>query len=343
MVDAGQTYRQAADSEQGLHFRDAHSLVMLSDVVNTSEHSLVGSVLTRDILAVDADQQGPFSSVQYSIPPGPFSDYLAVSNPLEGNIILAKTLDYESLQSFQVQLIAEDQGSPPQVSRTSITVNILDADDQNPVFNYDRYEAWLPVQTGDAVKLIVEPEDISAFDRDLGLGSPVIYTFSGTGLEYQKFWLNSSSGEIFLTSEIPWTEFTQPATLVVKATQIDNPDRYSLTTLTVARRFSPAGGGISFLRTEYMVRVLENMPLNSLILTVRTSRPSDQRVQLSIEPLDLPGNEFSVSQTGDILIRTHLDFETAEGYSFRVVATDGGQTDTAINVNDWDPHFRFPQ
>ena len=30
-------------------------------------------------------------------------------------------------------------------------------------------------------------------------------------------------------------EFLQPATLVVKATQYDNPDRYAVTTLTITR------------------------------------------------------------------------------------------------------------
>ena len=82
-------------------------------IVNISEHSLVGSYIYSDILALDADQQGPFSSVEYYIKTGAFSDYLAMENPLEGKVILAKRLDYESLQSFKVTIIAQDQGSPP--------------------------------------------------------------------------------------------------------------------------------------------------------------------------------------------------------------------------------------
>ena len=148
-------------------------------IVNISEHSLVGSVIYSDILALDADQQGPFSSVEYYIKTGAFSDYLALDNPLEGKIILAKSLDYESLQSFQVTLIAQDQGSPPLSSETSITINILDADDQNPVYNYNRYDALLPEQAREDAELI-----ISAFYRDLGIDSAVFYTFSGRGSDY---------------------------------------------------------------------------------------------------------------------------------------------------------------
>ena len=108
--------------------------------VNISEAVMVGSDITDDILAVDDDQPGPFSSVVYSIPSSsPFSDFVSMTNPLQGRIVLSKSLDYESLQSFQVRLIAKDQGSPPRESETTITINVLDADDQNPVFHYDRY------------------------------------------------------------------------------------------------------------------------------------------------------------------------------------------------------------
>ena len=79
---------------------------------------------------------------------------------------------------------------------------------------------------------------------------------------------------------------------------------------------------------------LENMPLNSVILTMVTTSQSDQRVQFYIEPLYLPGKEFSVSQRGDIVLRKHLDYETTEGYSFRVIATDGRHDETTrVNIS----------
>lgn len=39
--------------------------------------TVVGTIIMGDILAEDEDQQGPFSTVQYSIQPGPYS----VSDP----------------------------------------------------------------------------------------------------------------------------------------------------------------------------------------------------------------------------------------------------------------------
>ena len=68
-------------------------------------------------------------------------------------------------------------------------------------------------------------------------------------------------------TNIPDTEFLQPATLVVKATQYDNPDRYAVTTLTITR------GGIfdsdlQFLQRMYSVRILENAPLNRYMINL---------------------------------------------------------------------------
>lgn len=73
--------------------------------------------------------------------------------------------------------------------------------------------------------------------------------------------LFSYIGHIYIMTNIPDTEFLQPATLVVRATQYDNPDRYAVTTLTITR------GGIfdsdlQFLQRMYSVRILENAPLN---------------------------------------------------------------------------------
>ena len=83
----------------------------------------------------------------------------------------------------------------------------------NPAFFYERYDALLPRgEDARAVgqKLLVQPQDIKAFDKDLGLAAPVYYTFGGNGGggngggstssaymadEYKYFELNRSTGE----------------------------------------------------------------------------------------------------------------------------------------------------
>lgn len=43
-----------------------------------------------------------------------------------------------------------------------------DADDQNPAFFYERYDALLPEGGAEGQKLLVQPQDLRAFDKDLG-------------------------------------------------------------------------------------------------------------------------------------------------------------------------------
>ena len=63
----------------------------------------------------------------------------------------------------------------------------------------------------------------------------------------------------------------------------------------------------------------------------------------------MPGNEFTVSQKGDVILRKTLDFEIIENFSFVVKVSDGRRNDSAkvnvsvININDWDPRFKYPQ
>ena len=266
---------------------------------------MVGTQISVDIKAQDDDQQGPFSTVEYSIAQERLSEYLRFENPLEGTLVLAKPLDYETLKSFQVRLIARDQGSQPKQSETLITINVQDGDDQNPAFIYEHYDAVLPKGEAQGQKLLVQPQDIRAFDKDAGLSSPVFYTFNSKANEYKYFDLNRNTGHIYIKSNIPDNEFLQPRTLVVKATQFDNPDRYAVTTLTVTR------GGIfdsdlQFLQTNYAVEVLENEPLNNVVATLITNRPSDKRVHFRIREKTLPNEEFSVNDKGHVVLRKKL-------------------------------------
>ncbi|KAI5732173.1 hypothetical protein M8J77_022670 [Diaphorina citri] len=315
-------------------------------VLNISEVTVVGTRVLQGIKAVDADQQGPFSTIQYSVSPGPYADYFVFVNGLEGTLVLRKPLDYETLFNFTITITAQDQGNPPKWTETTLYVNVIDADDQNPKFYDENYSAILPEHARVGLRLDLKPRDIAAFDQDLGINAPIYYTLNSADSFYQYFNINKATGNVYIAKDINEDDFLQPITLVVRAIQYDNQDRYALATLIVSK----AGTSLrelQFSKNEYSVSALENLPVNYVLLTVTTNKPRDLRVKYWLS--NDYGERFSISRQGDISLMQCLDYETEDSYRFTVYATDTLMTTSAtvnisvVNVNDWDPRFRYPQ
>ncbi|XP_037076459.1 protocadherin-like wing polarity protein stan [Pollicipes pollicipes] len=312
--------------------------------LNISEVTVPGTVVLQGIKAVDADQQGPFSTVHYSVIEGNYAEYIDFANGLDGTLRLKQQLDFEKVQQFRLTLRAEDQGDPVKSTEAVLTVNVIDADDQNPRFYDDRYVTTLPRRPVQGNTLTIRPRRVRAFDQDIGINAPVAYTFTADGADSRYFAIDPETGDITIAETIPDSELLQPITLVVKATQQDNGDRYALTTLTV-RREGVFTDELQFVQGNYVASVLENRPVNSVILTVITNRPGDSRVRFFLP--DEP-SQFTIMRNGDLALVDSLDYETQDRLNFSVVATDGRQNDTAmvtiivLNVNDWDPRFRHP-
>ncbi|XP_055696094.1 protocadherin-23 [Lutzomyia longipalpis] len=308
-----------------------------------SEVTVPGTRILQGARAMDLDQQGPFSTVEYSVLPGPHSDVVSFVSPLEGTLILRKPLDYETLKNFTVKLRAQDQGTPPKFSDTTLRVTITDADDQNPKFLKDSYRGDLPVD-GKTGELSIQPEPIKALDQDEGLRATLQYSIAPSP-ESRYFSINPRTGVVSLITALNPIDVAQTVTLVIKATQVDNPDRYALTTLVLSRRDpKQSGAELAFLQQRYHARAREDLGVGSRILVLNTNRPNRH---LRFQILDKIQSEyFSVSNVGEILLQKPLDYENSTRHTFDVRVTDGVSNATAqvtvevTDVNDWEPRFR---
>ncbi|XP_015835493.1 protocadherin beta-12 [Tribolium castaneum] len=312
-------------------------------VLNISEVTVVGTRVLQGVHAVDNDQQGPFSSVKYSVLPGPHSDYFEFENELEGTLVLKKPLDYETLKSFDVNIRAQDHGEPPRKTDTVLTVHVVDADDQNPRFLDDRYTASVPEPPKRGSPLVAKPREIKAFDQDLGINAPIFYTFNGIGTDYTYFKINRNSGKVTLSRDLNDSDLQHPATLVIRATQQDNPDRYALATLTVSRE---VGNGIRFLHRIFYIKVPESTPVGATISTFTNNRPN-QHLRYFVSDQNVL-KTFAINTKGELSLKKKLDFEDKAEYFFKVFATDGITNDSSVvnvtvqDVNEWEPRFRYP-
>ena len=306
-----------------------------------SEATPSGSLLVN-LRATDLDQPGPFSTVEYSVVEGPHSHFVRFPSPLEGRLLLVKALDFESDPELEVVVEARDQGTPILRSRATLVITVLDADDQNPAFLEEHYTAVLPYDAQPGDELLVEPQMPAAFDQDFGINSSIIYSFQGSGHDEKVFQINASSGKVVLRQQLDkrWPG----TTLVVKATQADNLDRYSVVTLTIKRPDTEADM-LTFAKETYVAQVMENLPVGSTVFSMSTNR-EETNISFTIDEDDLPGEEFTVMDGGDLVLTKKLDFENVTDFVFSVFAFDDlGNNATALvnitvlNVNDSPPRF----
>lgn len=309
-----------------------------------SEVTVPGTRILQGTKAEDADQPGPFSTIEYQVLPGPYSEYVQFLNPLEGTLVLRKALDYETMHNFTVKLRAQDQGRPPKYSDTLLTVIITDADDQNPKFGRETYRAELP-SDGRAGELRIRPEPIKAQDQDEDICAPIQYTIIQSQ-DSKFFRIHPQSGAITLLSGIGYADLTNGATLVVKATQIDNSDRYALATVVLNKPNNNRNdlSSLTFVQKKFYMRIREDTAVGNRILALPTNKPEKHIKYFIPDPVN--SQFFNVGLLGEVILIKPLDYEKMTRHDFQVYATDGMSNTTAeialevTDVNDWEPRFR---
>lgn len=86
--------------------------------------------------------------------------------------------------------------------------------------------------TGD---LKILPERIKAVDQDEGLCAVVQYSIMPSS-ESAHFLIDSKTGAIKVVTPLDPLDMLHAVTLVIKATQVNNADRYALTTLVISKK-----------------------------------------------------------------------------------------------------------
>lgn len=143
-------------------------------------------------------------------------------------------------------------------------------------------------------------------------------------------------------------DFPPTVTLVIKATQVDNPDRYALATLIISRHDATSrqnpGIPLAFIQSRFMVKVREDLGIGSRILQLNTNHQGRGLRFYISDPMQ--EQYFSVGNMGEIVLKRQLDFENRTRHQFDVMASDGTSNATTtvlvevLDVNDWEPRFR---
>ena len=299
------------------------------------ENSPAGTfVVTTDATDLDSNLNG---LVEYMILSGNFNSLFSI-NKTTGVIRTNAVLDREQIVAPLILMVeARDMGTPSLVNMTTVTITVLDENDNAPMF-VGNMQLTLPEDLPlGVVKTLLAIDN----DQPNTPNSEVSYSIS-SGNEEGVFELNTTTGDLSLVSPLDF-ETTTSYVLVIVASDAGTPimsDSVSiLVNVTNVNDNPPVVSG------SQDISVREDEPVGFVIIQFTASDLDQNDLFFSFGQDSNNDGIFAINSTGFVSLEQMLDFETAERHELEVVVTDGLSTDTAtlrvnvIDFNEFAPVF----
>nr|XP_046151239.1 protocadherin alpha-3-like isoform X17 [Oncorhynchus gorbuscha] len=294
---------------------------------------------------------GIYSIQQYKLSP---NDHfrLEVKNRGEDRktptLILQKALDREAIRSHRLFLTAIDGGKPPRSGDMRITVDVLDVNDNTPVFTKEVYSVTLNENAPLGTTVI----QMNATDLDEGSNGEIMYSFANDvgGRVRKRFDLDCITGEIIVKGVINFEEnnsfeidiqasdkgtapLTTDKTIIINVIDVnDNAPEIEVTSFSNAiPEDSKPGTTVALISVNDLDSGLNGKVLCSLL----------EDVPFKLIPY-LQDNMYSV------VTKSPLDREKETEYDLTIVAKDAGEPSLSSiktisvvvsDVNDNSPEF----
>uniref|UniRef100_A0A3B4DCD8 FAT atypical cadherin 3a n=1 Tax=Pygocentrus nattereri TaxID=42514 RepID=A0A3B4DCD8_PYGNA len=281
-----------------------------------SEAAMIGTPALQ-VQALDSDSEKN-AAVRYQIIPdrSNSTDHFHIDSS-SGLILTARSLDHESVERYIFVVKATDNGFPPLSSEVRVIVQVMDTNDNAPVFNQLLYEASVNelAPRGHFVTC-VQASDADRSDTDrlrYGLVS---------GNERMLFELDAASGVLTLSGQRRTQRMPSTFSLNVSVS-----DGVFTSTAQVHVRVERANlHSPQFTLSMYEAEVRENMPAGSKVIMIRAQDADPgpfgevRYILLSDTARDL----FSIDSNGQIMTLEKMDREERSEVMLSVAAVDAG-------------------
>ncbi|XP_055064628.2 protocadherin alpha-2 isoform X5 [Misgurnus anguillicaudatus] len=260
-------------------------------------------------------------------------------------LVLNKPLDREKQATINLVLTGVDGGKPPKSGTLNIIINVMDVNDNNPVFSRPLYKVKLKENAAAGSKVT----SVSASDLDEGINGEIIYSFVGHGKKQDLFTILPATGDIMVNGHVDY-EVNPAIELRIQARDKGSPPK-STQCKVLIEVFDENDNAPEIMMTSLLKSVKEDTKSGTAVALVTVSDKDGGKngiVHCALKgayPFKL---ESSYNNHYSLVVDGPLDRESVTHYNITITATDEGTPSLSnssiiivhiADVNDNAPRF----
>uniref|UniRef100_A0A336LSR0 CSON015170 protein n=1 Tax=Culicoides sonorensis TaxID=179676 RepID=A0A336LSR0_CULSO len=294
--------------------------------VNVSEETSINSRILQ-VEAIDYDT-GNNARITYRIDNVKTKQKSIENNllfgifPNNGWLYLKGTLDREFCDFFNITVLASDNGTPIFTTKANIILNVLDANDNTPIFMNSSYEFIVLENMPKGTRVGF----IKAIDKDIGQNAAIRYSLIPSNSSFQ---IDHTSGEITLREPLD-REVRSLYEITAEARDYGVPQRSTRIPIRVTVQDVNDNSPDIVDPQDDVIVVREGQPAGTEVVKIRAvDRDNGENATIKysiIRGRDSDGiNTFTIDPiSGLIKTKKVLDHEEKHIYKLAVAATDNG-------------------
>ncbi|XP_063354035.1 protocadherin alpha-3-like isoform X33 [Pelmatolapia mariae] len=266
---------------------------------------------------------------------------------VSAELVLQKALDREKQAVITMTLTAVDGGTPPKSGTSQLVINVLDNNDNIPIFSESLYKTKIPENIPLGLNVIT----VNATDADEGLNSEIVYSLRSKDQDHvlDIFEIEPQTGVIKVKGKIDFEERGAFEVRVVASDKGNPPMSAHCKVLVEVVDLNDNAPEITV--TSLHRKVKEDAPVGTAVALVSVldkdgGKNGDVEIQIKNKvPFKL---ETNYKNYYSLLVDGPLDRETFSIYNVNIIANDKGippLTSTSVvsihvsDVNDNAPLF----